>query len=116
LVAQHADNLGRLKNGQSLLRCIKFGSSSKPGNGSGVRADDSCHSFELLWLPQLDRQKLWDSGGTTVTADGVKWPDGESKGLPPTFIMDRGLDFLDGALPEPFLKVWGCFDLKLVLE
>jgi hypothetical protein len=119
LVPQHPDNRARLLNGQGLARCIRLGTQATKGNGNGVRVGPSgeCYSYELLWLPQLNREALWESGGATLkTEDGETWSDGTSRGLPPPFVTDRKFYAYPGSIPDPTPKIWGCFALTLELE
>lgn len=118
LVPQHADNLSRLINNKTLARCIKLGTKAKKGDGSGVRVNNTCHSFELLWMPGINREELYTSvnlttGRTTLTTNGMKWPDGSTMGLPPPFIIDKGATFFTGSVPDPPPLVWGCMGIIL---
>lgn len=120
LVAQHPNNLLRLQQWQDLARCVRIGSAATKGNGNGVRVNDSCHSYELLWMPGLNRQVIRTSvnlttGRVTITTNGMTWPNGDSMGLPPPFILDRGVTFMAGSVPEPIPTSWGCLNVNLEL-
>lgn len=90
LLPQHSDVLSALENLDIPLRNIALGNPSDKGKGNavGVSAGEG-GSFELLWLPGLDLDALWSSGGKTVQVGG-EWPDGTSEALPPPWVQALG--------------------------
>lgn len=105
LLPRHADNLERLAAGQRVMRNIQFGDPSDPGSGDSQGADASLQNLEQLWMPGLDLQRLWDTGGAEIRIGGT-WADGSSKAYPPPWVLALHGDVLSADTPAPF--VWGC--------
>ena len=106
LLQQHANNLGLALAGQQPIRNIALKKKSDAGSGNafGVDKADAGH-YELLWLEPVDRQLLWESGGTQLAITKDRWPDGTSKALPPPSFLALGMvdntDSVQG-------RTWGC--------
>jgi len=96
---QHDDNRARIIMGQAPRRATKLGAPSdqKKGNGSGTG-----RSFEYLWLPKINLEILFKSGGTTITTQGVSWDDGSNGIMPPPEILQFGVDNVPNSVS------WGC--------
>jgi hypothetical protein len=100
---QHANNVLRLEQGLRPARTVGMGSPQTAGNAGSVAQGSASPggktSYPLLWLPGLDRERLWQSDGQDIRFD----PD---KALPPDFIWDRGIENLSDAN----LQAYGCDD------
>jgi hypothetical protein len=104
LLPQHPDNLQRLRDGLGLARNIRIGEAGETSSALGVNAELR-EGFELLWMPRMNREVLWDSGGTVLTTEGEEWFDGTSAGnLPPPWVMARGIEDYSNSGHEE----WGC--------
>lgn len=99
---QHYDNRRRLIEGLSPRRNMALGTPSdkKSGNGYGVNQNE--RNFAYLWLPKINLQILWDSGGTDVTTEGIQWEDGSNGIMPPPQVLAFGVE----NVPEQVS--WGC--------
>lgn len=109
LLPRHADNKQLLLAGEDPKRNINMayeGAASRLSRG----ADSSLRSFEFLWMPALNLERLWTSGGTDITVTGMDWSDGSTKAMPPPEIVELG--FYDGSGLEettfgcPSVGVW----------
>ncbi|MCX4244214.1 hypothetical protein [Paraliomyxa miuraensis] len=69
---------------------------------AGNPADGSYRDYELLWMPPIDREVLWESAGQVLTTTGMEWDDGSSMENPPPWVMWLGIDDLSGALVGDF--------------
>lgn len=111
LVPQHANNLQRLRDGEPLARNIRMRFPANAGDSSGVGVDPDLRSFELLYMPKLNEQILWDSGGLDLTTEGMEWPNGTDMGnWPPPWSWRGGPDNFD-ADADAFMATdeeWGC--------
>lgn len=90
LVPQHAPNLDLLEAGDQASRNIRIKTLADKGKGNAFGFLPGWRSFELLWLPAIDRAKLWASGGATLDF-GVFWNDGLSMQNPPAWVLARGI-------------------------
>jgi len=117
---QNPDNAARLFAGEGMARCVRIGSPQHKGDGSGVRAPgvSGCTKHELLWLPKLDRKRLWEqanaaTGRTKIDPSSETWPNGDPKILPPPFVVERHIHFYPGSNTAN-VKVWGCAAIYVV--
>lgn len=101
LLRQHADNKLRLEQNLPLARVVDILSPKEKGNGKSRAVRPAMpggdNSYPLLWLPGVDRKRLWESGGTVV-----EFVPGQ--GNPPDFITDRGITDYSGST----LTTYGC--------
>lgn len=74
----------------------------------GGLGNTSLRHLEFLWLPGLDRQLLWESGGTEIsTSTGATvWADGTSQENPPPWVMALGMGDNSGELVDG--RSFGC--------
>ncbi len=105
LLKQHPNNLRRLRDGKPAGRNIRLRTPADKGKGNALGVQKELRdAFELLWLPELNKETLWESGGTELSTQGVVWPDGSSKMNPPPWIMALDIvDFSDSGFGD-----WGC--------
>ncbi|MCX4240198.1 hypothetical protein [Paraliomyxa miuraensis] len=89
----HGPNAERIENRWAPFRNITM---------AGNPADPSYRDYELLWLPPVDREVLWESAGQVLTTTGMEWDDGSSMENPPPWVMWQGIDDLSGALTGDF--------------
>ena len=94
LLPQHANNLQRLRNEQRPQRRQRYG---KDGDQKTNKQSGSGSKHELLYIPGLDLNVLWNVG---VVQLGGEWPDGASKANPPTWVLDLGVKDLTGTIPK----------------
>lgn len=98
---QHANNLARLEQGLAPARTVGLGSPANAGDAKskaqGSASPGGKTSYPLLWLPGLDRQRLWESDGQDIRFN-------PELALPPDFIWDRGVENLSDAN----LQAYGC--------
>ncbi|MCX4239651.1 hypothetical protein [Paraliomyxa miuraensis] len=69
---------------------------------AGNPADPDYRDYELLWMPPVDREVLWESAGQVLTTTGMEWEDGSSMENPPPWVRWQGIDDLSGALVGDF--------------
>ena len=97
------NNALRIASGEPPLRNIRLCAPGDPPSCSRNPINGAYRKQYLLWLPEFDLQKLWDSGGLLWEPGGT-WGDGSSKILPPPKIWALGLiDLSDAGLGS-----WGC--------
>lgn len=101
LLKQHADNKLRLEQNLPMARTVDILTSKQKGNGKShaVRpaSPGGDTSYPLLWMPKIDRKRLWESGGKDVQFV-------EGGGNPPDAITDRGVTDYSGST----LTIYGC--------
>lgn len=99
LLPQHPDNEQRLREGLPLARNIRLRTPANKGDGSGLATDPELReTWELLYMPKLNEEELWNSGGTDLTTKGMTWGDGSSMGnVPHPWVM--GLRDAEGVGP-----------------
>jgi hypothetical protein len=68
----------------------------------GNPGDSTQRHYELLWMPAIDREVLWESGGQVLTTTGMEWDDGTSMENPPPWVMALGIEDRSGALKGDF--------------
>ena len=107
LLPSHPNNLARIRPGLPPSRNISPGNSATPGDGSGKPVDAGKRALELLWLPGINLQTLWDSGGEMITTEGATWDDGSNMLMPPPIVARLGADNVPPG-------TWGCTGLQLV--
>ncbi len=107
LMPSHPDNITRIRAGLPPSRNISMGNASSPGDGSGKPVDSGKRNLELLWLPAINLQTLWESGGDMITTEGMDWDDGTTMLMPPPIVADLGAD----NVPK---GTWGCTGLELI--
>lgn len=98
---QHADNQARIRAGLTPARVVDELTPAQKGNGRskavGSASPGGNSSFPLLWIPGIDRKKLWETDGKVVEFT-------TSKANPPDFIWDRGFEDYSNSTTNP----WGC--------
>lgn len=98
---QHADNLERLKAGLPAARVVAILSPTQKGNGLGNAVQSASpggkSSLPLFWLPGVNRQRLWESGGTELEFVS-------EQAHPPAAISDRDITDYSGST----LTKYGC--------
>lgn len=98
---QHADNVLRLRAGLPAARVVAILTPAAKGNGKGVAVASANPggktSYPTLWMPGVDRERLWSSGGTEL----VFLPE---QANPPEFVWARGILDLSGST----LTKYGC--------
>lgn len=112
LVPQHAHNERRLRDGEPLIRNIRMRFPENAGDGSGLAADPELReTWELLYMPKLNEEKLWNSGGVSITTEGMAWDNGTDMGnWPPPWAWRGGVENMDPDA-EAFMMTdeeWGC--------
>ena len=107
LLPSHPDNFARISAGRSPARNISMGDASNPGDGSGKPIKSGERNLELLWLPAINLQILWDSKGLQITTEGMEWEDGTTKLMPPPIVADLAADRVPPG-------TWGCTGFELV--
>jgi len=110
LVPQHGDNWRRILDGRRVLRNVYLGTAGSEGTPRNAGSGDA--RLPLLWMPRLDDQALWSSGGRTIKAAGT-WANGWSFYHPPPVVMKLGI--LD-ATQSAGLGVWGCGEGQIDYE
>jgi hypothetical protein len=103
LLPIHFNDLSRLRAGDPFSRNIRLGKPGDPPSVSQKGVESGASSFELLWLPGIDRRALWESDGT-VWQVGGQWGDGSSHVHPPPALFARGVDDFTSGGAGP----WGC--------
>lgn len=100
---QHYDNRTRLMLGKAPRRNIALGTPADKDAGTAFGQNQSERNFAYLWLPKINLQLLWETGGQEVTTEGVSWPDG-SNGImpPPQVVAAYGVENVPGSV------AWGC--------
>lgn len=98
----HCDNQQRLRAGLAPSRNIELGTSDDVSEGI-LRwgRDPSLSQSAFLWFPEINLKVLWESGGETLTSEGLEWEDGSSKMNPPPSIMSLGFE------NAPNERAWG---------
>lgn len=102
----HAPNLAIMRNGGAPARNVRLGKPSDKGTGSPTIANGSWREYPLLWIPEIDLAKFWESQFHTITAEGVVYDDSSSRAVPPPWIQIRGVDDATGTLTQG--TVMGC--------
>lgn len=102
LVQQHAPNRQLLSEGKQPFRNIRLLTPADRGNGKAYGADTSWRDWELLWLPGVNREALWQSGGTELDLTTPMWPDGTTQLNPPPWVMALGMNDTTGDLAGSF--------------
>jgi hypothetical protein len=103
LLPIHFNDRARLAAGDGFSRNIRKGQPGDPPSVSQGGVEDGASSFEFLWLPGIDLQKLWESNGQTWDVGGT-WSDGSSQVDPPPAIWAQGMTDYSGSGQG----VWGC--------
>jgi len=98
---QHHDNRKRMMQGYAPRRNITLGDITDKGAGN-AQAQSGDRNLAYLWLPKLNEDTLWDSGGKDITTNGVNWADGSSAIMPPPEVVELGVE----NVPEG--AGWGC--------
>jgi hypothetical protein len=101
LLPVHYDNFERISQGLAPRRNVRLGTLENKGDRSGTPMDENQNSFELLWLPGLNLNVLWESQGETITTQGLTWEDGSNKLMPPPVVAQLS------AIGVPSGQ-WGC--------
>ena len=99
---QHYDNRGRLVQGKAPKRNISLGTPADKNSGNGYGQNKNQRNFAYIWLPKINLQRLWDSGGTEVTTEGIQWEDGSNGIMPPPEVLAFGVENVPEAVS------WGC--------
>lgn len=106
-LTQHADNLSRLREGLPMARTVAILTAAQKGNGKGnpvapaqPGGDDS---YPLLWMPGIDRARLFSSNGTVLEFL-------TEQANPPDEIMDRGITDYSGSTLSAYGCTSGSFD------
>jgi hypothetical protein len=116
LLKQHPDNIARVKQGQGVARYVTVGTAANAGDGSSAnKTGRKPQVYPQLWMPKLDRARLWATGANgfpqniEIEASPETWDDSSPQSSPPPFIM-RGGEILDysGTLHLP--GSFGCAD------
>lgn len=86
LLPQHANNAVRLMQDLPMARVVAILSAAQKGNGKGnavqAASPGGKSSYPLLWIPGIDRRRLWESNGTAlVFVDGQMNPPDEITGM-----------------------------------
>ncbi len=110
---KHPDNIARFKQGQVAARYCTIGSAGQAGDGLSKNASGKTGHYPQLWIPMLDRERLWATGGngfpTQIEVEPTPhtWDDSSPMSSPPPFIT-RGGEILDfsGTLHLP--SAFGC--------
>lgn len=101
LQGMHYDNYDRIRQGIPPKRNIRLGNPSTPGDKSGTPMNGAQLSYEFLWLPAINLQKLWSSQGQDITTEGMEWEDGSTVLMPPPIVAN----LLPQNVPA---GLWGC--------
>ena len=102
----HYNNRGRLMRGLAPRRNITLGTPGDKNSGNSYGQDEQARSFAYIWLPKINLQILWDSGGKDVTTSGVTWPDGSNGIMPPPEVLRYGVENV------PDSVAWGCLGFE----
>lgn len=102
----HYDNRERLIRGLAPKRNITLGSPSDKLSGNGHGQDSKERNFSYIWLPKINLQALWESGGSDITTEGVEWEDGSNGIMPPPEVLAYGVE----NVPESVS--WGCMGFE----
>lgn len=115
LLKQHAPVLQMLGNGQQPIRNMKWLTPASKGKGGGIGVDAGYRSsHEALWLPGVDLQALWESGGNNLRLTSAEWGNsGVSRTLPPPWVLELGFRWLPGAAPG--VSTFGCDGMEVEL-
>ncbi len=85
------------------LRNVQMRNPNDKGKGNAGAVDEQyAETWEYLWLPPLNLERLWNN--RELTTEGVAWEDGSSVMLPPPPIWNLGIDVLS----DPGLDAYGC--------
>lgn len=96
---RHADNIGRLAQGEAPLRTTNLQGNKLPAPNTGA------HNMQL-WLPAVNLSRLGPNvpdASLTVTTDGNNWSTGDSTLVPPPQVWTRGIENPVGGVAQ-----WGC--------
>ena len=95
LLQLHAPVSQMLANGEQPVRNATSG---------GGLINKGWRNLECLWLPALNREALYQSGGTMIdtTTGDTAWADGTSMENPPPWVMALGMDDNTGELHGSF--------------
>jgi hypothetical protein len=99
---QDYDNRYRLTLGQSPRRNMALGTSADKNSGNAYGMNQGERNFAYIWLPKINLQKLWESGGTDITTQGITWEDGSNGIMPPPEVVAYGVENVPEAVS------WGC--------
>lgn len=90
-IKHHANNRARLSNGQAPIRNQALGSISDVRKGNRYGVDPTLRqAFPFLWLPGVDLQTLWETGGAVVKYG--ERDDGTSSAMPPEGFVALGIE------------------------
>ena len=106
LLPMHDNVLAKLSAKQTPNRQIQLKTRSDRGRGNGRPAESGGpRMLELLWLPAINLEILWESGGTDVTPEGLVWPGTDwPMTQPPPWVSLLGVSVLESV----DRTVWGC--------
>ena len=79
-----------------------LGTPADKNSGNGYGQNQNERNFAYIWLPKINLQRLWDSGGTEVTTEGIQWEDGSNGIMPPPQVLAYGVENVPEAVS------WGC--------
>lgn len=102
LLPYHFNNRDRLMLGLGFRRNMSLGVSADKNRGTSYGLDPGQRNFAYIWLPKINLQLLWESGGLDVTTQGVTWADGSNGIMPPPEVLAYGVE----DIPESI--AWGC--------
>lgn len=117
-LTDHAPNISRFKSGDVAARYAGIGNAGSAGDGTSDNKTGKKGYYPELWIPKLDRERLWATGGgdfpqqIEVEPTPENWDDSSPMSSPPPFIM-RGGEILDfsGSLHLPM--AFGCGDERV---
>lgn len=110
---QNAPNLQRLREHEQPARSITLGkpadkpSKNKPG-APAYSVNESWHSYPLLWISEIDLEAYFNSNFSEITAQGLEWPDGSPRSVPPPWVQALGVFDATGTIAQG--TVMGCLD------
>lgn len=110
LMPYHASNRERIRNRQPPIRNIQMRTPAdkKKGNARAISAEHR-KTWEYLWLPPLNLDRLWASG--SIGTQELEWEDGSNMLWPPPMIANLGIDTMEPVGDREFgcLGVTGTF-------
>lgn len=103
---QDYDNRMRLMQGLAPRRNMVLGTPADKDSGTAYGANQNERHFAYIWLPKINLQTLWATGGEVVTTEGVTWADGSNGIMPPPEVTEYGVE----NIPESVS--WGCLGFQ----
>lgn len=123
LLKAHPNNIKRIRDGLAVARYATIGNPANAGDGSSKNTSGKTGHYPALWMPKLDRQRLWESANANpgfassyeIEASSEIWDDGSPMSSPPPWVMKDGqiLDY-SGSLKLP--GAYGCDGGRYVIE